>query len=138
MNSLNLLPPISDTALQLAAQLLAALSDPVSTKKRLAQLSDAQDALRAAQADHDAAKAGAEQAAVKLASLVADKAALADKQVEHDRNATALAVASEAVSKRARDLDERERAIDAQTGDLQRRTQAFDSRVKTFRDQLAG
>jgi chromosome segregation ATPase len=140
MNSLNTtLPPQIDPAvITLATQLLASLSDSSATTGRLQQLADATDALVQAKTDHDTAKAEAEQAAVKLASLEADKAALADKQVEHDRNVTALAVASEANAKRGRDLDERARAIDAQATDLQHRTAAFDARVKTFRDQLAG
>jgi hypothetical protein len=70
--------------------------------------------------------------------LQADKAALADKQAEHDRNTTALAAASEANAKRSKDLDERARAIDAQAADLQRRTTAFDACIKSWRDQLAG
>jgi hypothetical protein len=139
MNPTSYLPPIADPALiTLAAQLLAALSDPEGTKARLGALADAQDAFQTAKHAHDDAADQARQTAAKLAGLAADKAALADKQAEHDRNTTALAVASEANAKRSRDLDERERAIEAQASDLQRRTAAFDARVKTFRDELAG
>jgi hypothetical protein len=134
------LPPLADpTSLQLATQLLAALADPEGTKARMEALKDAQAAYQSAKVGHDAAKAAADAGAADLASLEADKAGLAEKQAEYDRNVTALAVASEANAKRSRDLDERERALDAQTADLQRRISAHDARVKQFRDTvLAG
>jgi hypothetical protein len=140
MNSFNSLPPMADpTALQLAAQLLAALADPTTTEKRLAALADAQAAFAAAKKDHDDAAAASAAAAANLGDLTALASKLADDRVEHDRNVTALAVASEANAKRSRDLDERERAIEAQATDLQRRISAHDARVKQFRDTvLAG
>jgi chromosome segregation ATPase len=132
------LPPIQDPALIVqAAALLASLSDPKGTKARLQQLSGATNALISAKADHDLAKGQAEQAAVKLAGLQADKAALEDKLAEHQKAVLALQVASEANSQRGRDLDVRERAIEAQASDLQRRVSAHDARLKQFRDQLA-
>jgi chromosome segregation ATPase len=133
------LPPLADpTSLQLAAQMLAALSDPAGTKARPEALAAAQADFERAKGEHDSARAVAEAAAVALRNLSAREGKLADAQSEHDRNTTALAVASEANSKRSKDLDERARAVDAQAADLQRRTTAFDARVKEFRDQLAG
>jgi chromosome segregation ATPase len=131
------LPPHTDPAtITLAAQLLASLSDPSGTQARLQQLADATDALRAAAADHLAAKAQAEQAATKLASLEADKLALADQRAEHERAVVALAVTSEATAKRGRDLDDRARLVEAQAADVQRRIAAYDAKVKSFRDEL--
>jgi hypothetical protein len=141
MNSFNTsLPPLADpTSLQLATQLLAALSDPEGTKARLKVLKDAQDAYQSAKVAHDESAAASAASAASLGDLTAREAALADKQAEHDRNATALHVASEANAKRSRDLDERERAVEAQASDLQRRVSAHDARVKQFRDTvLAG
>jgi chromosome segregation ATPase len=139
MNPTSSLPPLADPALiTLAAQLLAALSDPEGTKARLGALADAQDAFQSAKLAHDDAADQARHAAASLSDLKAREKALADKQAEHERSATALAVASEANARRGRDLDERERALEAQASDLQRRTSAFDARVKAFRDELAG
>jgi hypothetical protein len=131
-------PPTADpTAIQLALNLLTALSDARGTRTRIQQFSDAQDAFVAAKRAHDDAAEQARQAGAALGDLTAREGKLADAQAKHDRNTTALAVASEANAKRGRDLDERARAIDAQASDLQRRTAAFDARVKEFRDQLA-
>ena len=131
------LPPLADpTSLQLATQLLAALSDPEGTKARLGALRDAQDAYGLAKKEHDAAKAAADVGATKLATLEADKAALADDRAEHERAVLALSVAADANSRRSRELDERERAIEAGAADLQRRTAAHDARLKEFRDTL--
>jgi hypothetical protein len=94
--------------------------------------------MRTAHADALSVQAEADRAAAALSDLTVREKVLADKQAEHDHNTTALAVASEANAKRSRDLDERERAVEAQASDLQRRTQAFDARVREFRDQLAG
>jgi chromosome segregation ATPase len=133
------LPPLADpTSLQLATQLLAALSDPAGTTARLEALAEAQRSFENARKQHDAAKAEADAGRNLLASLQADKAALADAQAEHERNVLALSVAADANSRRSKDLDDRARAIEAQAADLQRRTQAFDARVREFRDQLAG
>jgi DNA repair exonuclease SbcCD ATPase subunit len=133
------LPPVADpTALQLAMHILASLSDPDAAKARLEALAEGQDKYLRAKAEHDNARAEAEQAVATLASLEADKAALAEKQAEHERSALALSVAADANAQRAKLLDEKERSIEAQASDLQRRTQAFDARVKQFREQLAG
>jgi hypothetical protein len=140
MNSTFSLPPVSDpSAIQLALNLLTALADAKNTKVRLQQFADAQDAFIAAKRDHDDAAAASAAAAANLGDLTALASRLADDRAEHDRNVLALQVASEANSKRSRDLDERERAVEAQTADLQRRVAAHDGRVKQFRDTvLAG
>jgi hypothetical protein len=134
------LPPLADpTSLQLATQLLAALSDPEGTSARLKVLKDAQDSFLTAKRAHDDSAASAAVSAATLGDLTALAAKLADDQAELDHNTTALAVASEANAKRGRDLDERERALYAQTVDLQRRISSHDARVKQFRDTvLAG
>jgi chromosome segregation ATPase len=140
MNTFNTpLPPHTDPAtITLAAQLLAALADRAGTQAKLQQLADATNVLRAAHADAVTAKAEAETSIAQLASLQADRVAFESERAEHQRAVTALSVASEANSKRSRDLDERERSVEAQAADLQRRISAHDARVKEFRDTLAG
>jgi chromosome segregation ATPase len=139
MNFLNTLPPHVDPAtITLAAQLLAALADPAGSQAHLRQLGDATDAMRASHADAVTAKAEADASIAQLASLQADMASFESEKAEHQRAVTALSVASEANGKRSRDLDERQRAVEAQASDLQRRVSAHDARVKEFRDMLAG
>jgi LPS O-antigen subunit length determinant protein (WzzB/FepE family) len=140
MNTFNAsLPPHTDPAtIVLAAQLLAVLSDPEGSKAQLQRLADATDALRAAAADASTAKAEADASVADLASLQADKASFEAKKAEHQQAVLALQVASEANSRRSKELDELERTIAAQTADLQRRISTHDARVKEFRDMLAG
>jgi hypothetical protein len=139
MNSTSGLPPTADpTAIQLALNLLTALADAKGTKTRLQDFADAQDSFLTAKRAHDDSAASAAAAAVTLGDLKAREAALADKQAEHDRNVLALSVAADANSRRTKDLDERERAVEAQQQDLQRRVAAHDARVKQLRDELAG
>jgi hypothetical protein len=138
MISLNTtLPPHTDPAtITLAAQLLASLADPAGSQAKLQQLADATDAMRTAHADALSARAEADQAAAALSDLTAREKVLADKQAEHAQAVTQLAVASQANEKRGQLLDQRERSIEAQAADLQRRTAAHDARLKEFRDTL--
>ena len=128
----------TESVINTAMQLITALSDPDAVKARLAQLAAATATLTQAQSVHDDARAQAEAAVAKLAGLEADKAELATKQAEHNRNVLALNVAADANSQRAKALDEKGRAVDAQARDLQKRTAAFDQRVRQFREQLTG
>jgi chromosome segregation ATPase len=138
MNSNNSIPPTVDAGVMgHAMALLAAVSDVQGTRKRLQQLADGQAALAEAQRAHDAAADRARQAATDLADLRQLQSQMADRAAELDQRATQLDVAAGAHAARQKNLDERERAIGAQAADLQRRTAAFDARVKTFRDQLA-
>jgi hypothetical protein len=131
------LPPHTDPAtITLAAALLASLADPAGSQAKLQQLADAAAAMVQAKADHDTSKAEAEQAAAKLSSLESDRASLVSAKAEHAQAVTQLAVASQANEKRGQLLDQRERSLDAQAADLQRRTAAHDARLKEFRDTL--
>jgi hypothetical protein len=113
------------------------LADPAGSQAQLQQLAAATDAMRASHADAVTAKAEADASAAALASLQADRASFESEKAEHAQAVTALGVASQANGKRSRDLDERERAVEAQATDLQRRISAHDARVKEFRDMLA-
>jgi hypothetical protein len=140
MNSFNTsLPPHVDPAtITLAAALLASLADPAGTQTRLTQLADVTNAMRAAHADALSARAEADQAVAKLAGSQADLASFETEKAEHAKAVLALSVASEAVAERERIQRVKASELEAQQQDLQRRTAAFDSRLKTWRDQLAG
>jgi hypothetical protein len=133
------LPPatLTDDALKLAAALLQIAADRKGTKSRLAELNETTAAVRAAIAEHDAAKKQAEDATAALTNaeqLARDLAVKEDALVSEQ---TRLNVASSALAERERKLGEAEKALAQREQEHQVRVKANEARIAAVKSALA-
>jgi hypothetical protein len=132
------LPPTADpSAIQLAMNLLTALSDARGTRTRIQAFADAQQAYELAKKEHDGALEAVKVETQKLSSLQSDKTALEAAKLEHSQAVTALDVASQANAARQKSLDEREKSVSDRERALTAREVSFTERVAQLKQSLA-
>jgi hypothetical protein len=129
--------PPSDATIATAVALLAVAADPAGTERRMGELLDQIAAVRAAHAEADAAKKGAEDAQAELAHVQERERKLADEATRQVVASAAIAGREQELNQREQSLAQREAEVAKRASDLATRERMLVSQRESMRAALA-